>query len=107
MTKSLPERSMRFLRLVALLPFLFTPSTANAAGVALVDQGAARAVVLLPAKPDETEKLAARELVNHVEMMSGVRLEAQEVDPKDADAAVGQAISAGKVPVSLGRAAFP
>src|SRR4051812_34325391 len=98
---------MHFLRLVALLPFLLTPCLANAAGVALVDQGAARAVVLLPKVPDENEKLAARELIDHVEKMSGAKLETREIDPKDADAAVAEVIKAGKVPVSLGRVAYP
>src|SRR5690242_11303646 len=49
----------------------------------LVQEGKARAVILLPADADETEKLAARELIDHVEKMSGARLPTVSMDAKN------------------------
>ena len=81
------------------------------AGVApaavLVRDGKAVAVVALPPNPDAGEKLAAADLIEHVEKMTGARLETATLDPKDLDTFLAQAAKDGKVPVVLGRAALP
>jgi hypothetical protein len=82
-----------------------------ASGVApaatLVRDGKPAAVVALPPEPDAAEKLAARELIDHVEKMSGARLETVTVDPKDLDAFLARSAKGGTVAVVLGRAALP
>lgn len=78
-----------------------------AAAATLVQDGKARSVVVLPSDADDTEKLAARELIAHVEKMSGARLESTTIVPKDLDQFLEQARRDGRVPVCLGRAALP
>lgn len=70
----------------------------------LVRDGKAAAVVVLPPDPDATEKLAARELIDHVEKMSGAKLDTRTVAPKELNVLLAKA---GPVPVVLGRAAMP
>ena len=53
---------------------------APAAAADLVRDGKSVAVVALPPAPTDTEKLAARELVEHVEKMSGAKLETATVE---------------------------
>ncbi len=48
---------------------------ASAADVVLVENGESRAVVVLSAEPDAKEQLAADELVEHIELMTGARIE--------------------------------
>jgi hypothetical protein len=76
-------------------------------GVALVRDGKALAVVAMPSDPDDSEKLAARELIDHVEKMSGARLATVTVDGRDLDRFLEQARSDGRVAVCLGRSALP
>ena len=61
----------------------------------LVDAGEARAVILLPEQPEEKEQLAADELAEHLELMTGARLETG-TDGDETEAVL---------PVYLGRAA--
>jgi hypothetical protein len=61
----------------------------------LVENGAAKAVIVLPEKPDADESFAATELQSHIEKMSGAKLEM--VSP-------GQ-VPAGKTPILVGQAA--
>ena len=79
---------------------LVTPVTA----ADLVRDGKPVAVVALPPSPDDAEKHAARELVEHVEKMSGAKLETATVEPKDVDAFLLRTAKDGKAAVCLGRA---
>lgn len=81
--------------------------TALAQGAPLVQDGKAKAVIALPPDADEAEKHAARELIEHIEKMSGVRLESTAAEAKDLDRFLEQARKDGKVPVCLGRTALP
>ncbi len=45
------------------------------ADVVLVENGESRAAIVLPAEPEEKEQLAADELVEHIELMTGAVLE--------------------------------
>jgi hypothetical protein len=85
---------------LALLLLLAAP----AAAADLVRDGKPVAVVALPPGPDETEKHAARELVDHVEKMSGAKLETATVEPKELDAFLDRTAKAGRAAVCLGRA---
>lgn len=73
----------------------------------LVRDGKPVAVIALPSNPDENEKLAARELTEHVEKMSGAKLSTTTVDPKTLDAFLDRSRMDGVKPVVLGRAAMP
>jgi hypothetical protein len=90
---------------LALITFGLAVGPAPAA--TLVLDGKPVAVVVLPADANDTEKLAARELVAHVEQMSGAKLDTATVAPKDVDAFVAKARADGKVPVLIGRTAWP
>ncbi len=72
-----------------------TPSAA--AGVALVKEGSANAVLILPDAPAPDETLAAAELADHFEKISGAKL---------ATAANG-AIPEGLLPIRIGLALGP
>ncbi len=51
--------------------------------IAVVENGIAKSAILIPAQPHPDEQLAARELVDHIEKMSGCRIEiVQEVPGK-------------------------
>src|SRR5262249_20766057 len=92
---------MKWLSLGSLLLGLSLGEPASAA--TLVQDGKARAFVVLPPKPDDTEKLAARELIDHIEKMSGVRLETVNQEAQDLDRFLEQTRQDGKVAVCLGR----
>ncbi|HEX8914177.1 MAG TPA: DUF4838 domain-containing protein [Humisphaera sp.] len=91
------------LSLLVLLSLCPRPSHA----AALVQDGKAVAVVALPPSPDEAEALAAKELIDHVEKMSGVTLPTVTVDPAAVDAFLEKSRKEGQAPVVLGRAAWP
>src|SRR4051812_32680917 len=74
-----------------------TLSAGLASAADLVRDGKARAVIVVPGDADATEKLAARELQDHVERISGARLAV--VDDK------AYAAQASELPVYLGRSA--
>ena len=69
----------------------------------LVKNGQPAAVLALPAPPDDAEKLAAKELAEHVEKMSGAKLETATVGATEVDAFLKQRKAAGQVPIFLGR----
>ena len=69
----------------------------------LVKNGQPAAVLALPAPPDDAEKLAAQELAEHVEKMSGAKLETATVGATEVDAFLKQRKAAGQVPIFLGR----
>jgi hypothetical protein len=71
----------------------------------LVRDGKPVAVIVVPFEPNEVETLAARELADHVEKMSGAKL--LTYSPKELDAFLERARNDGAVPVVLGRAALP
>lgn len=81
------------------------PGTASAA--TLVQDGKARAVILLPSDADDVEKLAAKELVEHIEKMSGAKLDIVNIDIRAVDRIIEETRAAGKVPVCLGVTALP
>jgi hypothetical protein len=80
---------------------------ASAHGATLVKDGKAVAVVALPPEPNDAEKLAASELIDHVQKMSGAKLETVTVDPKDLDSVLEEARGSRKAVVCLGRVALP
>lgn len=84
---------------------LCLPALAPAA--VIVQDGKAKAVIVIAADADDTEKLAARDLVNHVEKMSGAKLETVKIDLKELDSALEKARSEGKAAICLGRTALP
>ncbi len=84
---------------------LAAPAPAPAAS--LVANGKAVAVVALPPGPDADERLAAAELVGHVEKMSGAKLDTVTVAPAALDAFLDRMRRDGTTPVVLGRAALP
>ena len=57
-----------------LLPVGGHGAESTAKTVQLVDGGTARASIILPNEPDELEQLAADELIEHFEKISGARL---------------------------------
>ncbi|KPK47210.1 MAG: hypothetical protein AMK72_08755, partial [Planctomycetes bacterium SM23_25] len=67
----------------------------GAADPVLVDKGKAKASIVLPAEPHADEKLAAQEIVQHIEKMSGVRL------------AVSNRQEKGLLPIRIGLALAP
>ncbi len=69
--------------------------TIASGGVTLVEEGRARAVIVLPPEPEPGERRAAEELVEHVELLSGAQLDV---------VAVG-ADTGGRLPILVGRAA--
>ncbi len=81
------------------LVLLAAPSRVAAAtgspAVALVQDGTARAVVVLPEEAEELERLAADELVSHLAVMTGVEL----------PVVVGDDVPQGLLPLYLGAAA--
>lgn len=86
----------------ALFPLLAL-AAASAPAAFLVKEGKPAATIVLPAEPREFEALAAKELADVVEKMSGARLEAvKAAAPEEAAAAARRD---GKTPVLLGRAA--
>ncbi len=68
---------------------------ARADRVSLIDEGAARAAIVLPAEPQEREQQAAEELIEHLALMTGVALEVVVADN----------IPDGLLPVYLGTTA--
>lgn len=95
-------RRSQFLFLLATFGF---PPLAHTAE--LVRDGKTVAVIALPADPNDDEKLAASELAEHVEKMSGAKLPTVTVDPKMLDAFLERSRMDGVKPVVLGRAALP
>jgi len=82
---------------VALAFVVLAGSACAAVGrVPLVKDGAAGAVLVLPAEPAEDEKLAAEELRTHLRAMSGAEL---------AVISVAEKVPAGHVPIFIGAAA--
>ena len=57
-----------------LLPVGIQGAESDAKTVQLVERGLARASIILPGEPDELEQLAADELAEHIEKISGARL---------------------------------
>src|SRR5690349_6617835 len=95
-------RRARWLPPIVVLLTVFCPAQ-PAPAAPLVRDGKAVAVVALPPDPDEAEKLAARDLIDHAEKMSGARLETVSVAAKDVSPYLDRARRDGKVPVFLGR----
>lgn len=94
----------RLLCSAMLIGLLFTSSLPAAT---LVRDGKPVAVVALPPEPDAVEKLAARELIDHIEKVSGAKLDTRTVEPNNLDAFLTQAAKDAIVPIVLGRAALP
>lgn len=69
----------------------------------LVKSGQPAAVLAVPAQPDDAEKLAAKELADHLEKMSGAKLETATVDAKEVGDFLAKCKAAGRVPIFLGR----
>ena len=96
-----------FRRTSLLLMLLALGLASPAPAATLVRDGKPLAVVALPADPDATEKLAAKELIDHVERMSGAKLDMVTVDPKMLDAFLERTAMDGKAAVVIGRVAMP
>lgn len=95
--KSRAFPKLALLLLVALLSAL--PLSA----ATLVKNGQPTAVLALPAQPDDAEKLAAKELAEHIEKMSGSKLETATVNAAEVGDFIKQSKAARRVPVFLGR----
>lgn len=94
-------------RLVSLcaLAVLVASSVLHAAP--LVRDGRANAVVLIAADAGEVDKLAATELIDHVEQISGAKLSQQTVPLDGVDATIKQLKRDQQTPVLLGAVALP
>ncbi|MCM8814601.1 MAG: DUF4838 domain-containing protein [Candidatus Omnitrophica bacterium] len=76
---------MKLFALTLLLILLSVPVW-SAKQILLVENGNAKSVILIPSNPHEDEKLAAKELVDHIEKMSGCRIDVvQEIPGKGWD----------------------
>ena len=74
-------------------------------GATLVRDGQPAAVIGVPTGPTDVEALAAKELIAHIEKMSGAALELREVAPATAKDFIATCAKAKKLPVLIGRAA--
>jgi len=91
-------------RVIAVLGwFVFAASSSAAAP--LVEHGRPLAVVAIASEADEHEELAARELIDHVEGMSGAKLELTRIDIAAAAKFVQQTRCNKQTPVVIGRLA--
>jgi hypothetical protein len=95
-------------RLVVVVAFVALLSH-RADAATLVQDGKPTATVVIPAKPDATEKLAADELISHIEKMSGAKLALSQldVDPSRLDAFLETQHKANQTTICLGRFALP
>ncbi len=93
-------RAFPTLAMAMLLAWLATVSLPAAT---LVKNGQPAAVLALPAEPDAYEKLAAKELTEHLEKMSGAKLETATVDAKEVADFLTKSKAAGRVPIFIGR----
>src|SRR5688572_87057 len=71
----------------------------------LVQDGKAIGVIVLPSEPTAAEKLAAKELIEHVQKISGALLPTENVEPAELAPFLKKTKKAGQTPVVLGRAA--
>lgn len=69
----------------------------------LVRDGQATAIIALPSKPDESESLAAKVLIEHLEKISGAKLATATVDAPEVDAFLAQARTEKRAPIFIGR----
>lgn len=88
---------------LTLLLLLATLLPLPLSGATLVNSGQPAAVLALPADPDVHEKLAAKELTEHLEKMSGAKLETATVSAAEVGEFIKQSKAAGRIPVFLGR----
>jgi hypothetical protein len=93
-------------RVAAALFLLVGLSALPAPAATLVQDGKPTAIILLPASPDDAEKLAAAELIEHVEKMSGAKLATKNIDVKELATAQQEAKISGQVTICLGRLAL-
>ena len=101
--QSRPVRSAAarcFRALSFLFPLIFAAALPAAT---LVKNGQPTAVLALSEAPNDPEKLAAKELVAHVEKMSGAKLEITTVNAADVGDFLAKSKAAGRVPIFLGR----
>lgn len=73
----------------------------------LVKDGKAAAVIALPAVPDDSEILAAKDLVDYVKKMSGAELEVKKLEAAELDAFLAEAGRGQQTAVVLGKLALP
>ena len=72
--------------LAMMLALMLGVDRCPATAATLVEDGKPVGVVALPPSPDDAETLAAKELIDHVEKMSGAKLPTVTVDPAGLDA---------------------
>src|SRR5688572_3192982 len=82
-------------------------SASSAPAATLVQDGKAKSVIILPSEAQEPEKLAARELADHIEKITGVRLEPIAADASALAGLIRDARVQGKATVVLGKLALP
>lgn len=76
--------------------------TSKRSGLALVTEGKPRAILALPLPAAALETLAAEELIEHIERMSGARLEVAHMDAHKVEEFLGQQRRAGRGVVFIG-----
>ncbi|MDP6502808.1 MAG: DUF4838 domain-containing protein, partial [Planctomycetota bacterium] len=69
----------------------------------LTKDGRAVSVIVLPSEPSEVETLAARELAEHVEKISGAKVETANIASEKIDDFIGSSKAAGRLPILLGQ----
>jgi len=84
--------------MAALFGFLLAPLTA----LTIVKDGQPQALVAIPSKANEHEALAAKDLAEFVEKMSGAKLETTAIEAGGVDAFIKDAKAKGRVPIVLG-----
>jgi len=82
------------------LALFFTLPGLAAQQITLVDNGAAKAVLILPPKPAEYETLAAKEIADYLGQISGAKLATVTA----ADVAAGRTQAKDAVPIFIGQA---
>ena len=77
---------MRMLMLVAVLVLIATG--VQGANMKIVDNGKSSYVIIIPAKPSQSEELAAQELSKYIERMSGAKLPVRAEDAANPGSAI-------------------
>lgn len=74
----------------------------NSGNLALIEEGVVKSIIIEPANADENEKLAVTELIDHLEKITGVRLQTITATSSQMNAKLGEALGRGLAPIIIG-----
>jgi hypothetical protein len=92
----LPRRGIAMIQVMIAAALVAALAVDSAGAVTLVHDGAARACIVLPAKPTREEERSAKELQKYVRLMSGAELAIES-----GEAPKGDAVLIGRHPLSM------